>query len=287
LDSQRDPKPSDLTHRLLAYGEHKAGNEHFALVTSEELGSRLQITERQLVRLLARLAAQGRIQCLQRTLYLLPGKLPPGKAWKPSPYEALASYMEWLGVKWQICGIAAFARHGFSSQIPQTISVYNNKISGKKVVADSAFEFIKIPTERLGFTSTDKTSSGKIIVYSSKARAIFDAIFDQKHFSCLAEAYAWILQISKDNATTRELIKCTVAHGNIQSAARIGFILEKAGVNAAAVHKRMVTFKSSRLTTLVPGSRRGPISKRWNIIENRRTEDIFALEEIPDDDDDT
>lgn len=287
MNSQRDLKPSDLTHRLLAYGEHKAGNEHFALVTSEELGFRLQITKRQLVRLLARLASEGRIQRLQRTIYLLPGKLPPGKVWKPSPYEALASYMEWLGAKWQICGIAAFARHGFSTQVPQTISVYNNKFSGKKVVAGSAFEFIKVPVARLGFTSTDRTSSGKIIVYSSKARAIFDAIFDQKHFSCLTDAYTWILQISNDKATTKELIKCTIDHGNIQSVARIGFILEKVGVNATSVHRRMQVFKSARLTALVPGQRRGPISKRWNIIENKRTEDLFAREEIPDEDDDT
>ena len=287
MDSQRVPKPTDLTHRLLAYGEHKAGKEHFSLVTSKELGSRLQITERQLVRLLARLTAEGRIQRLQRTIYLLPGKLPPGKVWKPSPYEALASYMDWLGAKWQICGIAAFTRHGFSTQIPQTISVYNNKLSGKKVVAGSAFEFIKVPINRLGFTIKEKTSSGKTILYSSRSRSIFDAIFDQKHFSCLAEAYAWILQISTEEETINELKKCTAVLGNIQTIARIGFILEKVGADAEVVHKRMLAFKSARLTALVPGSRRGPISKRWNNIENTRTENIFAREEIPDADDDT
>jgi predicted transcriptional regulator of viral defense system len=139
-EEQHSPDSYDQTQRLFAYGEIKANGKTFAVVTSSEIKEKLPLTKRQTVQLLTRLAKAARIQRLQRKLNLIPGRLPPGKTWKPSAYEVLPCYMNYLKAKCQVTGITALAHHGFSTQIVQKIALYNNVLSGERKIAGSTKE---------------------------------------------------------------------------------------------------------------------------------------------------
>jgi predicted transcriptional regulator of viral defense system len=269
-------------HNLMAFAAAKAEGKPWALITSQEISATLGLTELQTARLLSRLVAKKSIQQLRRGLYITPARPSPGKLWTPSPYEALWAYMDWLGATWQITGYAAFTRYGFSTQVVQRLAVYNDKLNGEEYAGGNRYVFYKVPKSYLGFTREFPMQSGIAIVFSSKARTLFDAITETKKFAALPEAYAWFTQILSDKEEIASLKKIALALGSRQTVARIGFILEYLGVDASELLPRVQG--SSTLVPIVPGARRGPINKRWGIILNKDLNKIFLDVEAPDED---
>lgn len=257
-------------YKIFALAEKKARDLSFCLLTSKEIVEGIGLSPIQTAKLLSRLVAQGRIGQLQRKLYIVPGRLPPGKIWKPSSYLVLASYMSWLGAKWQITGLDAFSRHGFTTQLPQKIFLYNDKLSGEFSVAGSKFIFIKIAKRRIGsYENFQITDSDLKIIFSSKARTLFDAIFDYKRFGTLPKAYTWVAAVKKDKELIGELIDCAVRYGNKITIQRLGFVLGKLGIKESTLLRlKKKIGKSKTLVSLAPGTRAGVIDKTWNVIEN-------------------
>lgn len=272
-------------YRLFAMGEKKSHGRPWAILTSQEVAQTLGITLQQTARLFSRLLYQKRIQQLRRGLYLVPGRLPPGKIWSPSPYEALWAYMNWLGATWQITGLAAFVRYGFSTQVPQSFTVCNDKLSGKFACGGSHFVFIKLPRKKLGNITLFPMYGDLQIPFSSRARTIFDAIYFEKRFGALSAAYVWMAAIAKDSNETKELINCCLAYGNRQTLSRIGFVLEKLNVDVSLLVKKRQQQASKTLVPLVSDSRCGSIDHRWGIIENKSISEIFSALENPDEND--
>ncbi len=284
MKQQDSPKRNIQDYQLLALGERKSQGKEWALLTSKEVMESLGLDSQQSFRLFSRLLTQKRIQQLRRGVYLVPGHLPPGKKWAPSNYEALWAYMDWLGAKWQITGLAAFTRYGFSTQVPQIITVYNNKLSGETEAGGGRFIFIKLSPDQLGNTNLFEMHGSIQIPFSSKARTIFDAIHFANRFGTIPEAYKWIKLIAKDSKETDELIKCSLIYGNKQSISRIGFVLESLNIDASLLFNKLENQPSKTFFSLIPNSRNGPINKRWKIIENKNLSQIFSEMEIPDDD---
>ena len=245
----------------------------------------LILTLKQTARLFSRLLLKQRIQQLRRGVYLTPGKLPPGKLWQPSPYEVLWAYMNWLGAKWQITGLAAFAKYGFSTQVPQIFTVCNDKLSGEIEAGGSRFTFIKVDKEKLGNTTLFPMIGGIEISFSSKVRTIFDAVYYANRFGSLPSAYTWIAEMKTDQNAIHELVDCCLSYGNKQTLSRIGFVLEKLNIDVTLLINEQKKNTTDTLIPLVPGPRRGKIDRRWGIMENKSIFEIFAELEIPDADD--
>lgn len=168
--------------------------------------------------------------------------------------------------------------------MPQIITVYNNKLSGKTEAGGGRFIFIKLSPNQLGDTKLFQMPGGLEIPFSSKARTIFDAIHFANRFGTLPEAYKWIKIIAKDSNETNQLIKCALAYGNKQSISRIGFVLESLNVDASFLFNKLEKVPSKTFFSLIPNSRNGSSNKRWKIIENKNLNQIFSEMEIPDDD---
>jgi predicted transcriptional regulator of viral defense system len=281
-------------YRLIALSMKKSGGRPWSILTSDEVIQELGLTPLQTSKLFSRLASQERIQQLRRGVYIAPGtELPLGKQWTPSPYESLYAYMDWLDANWQITGLAAFNHHGFSTQISQVITVYNDKISETVESGGGRFIFIKRPYDKLGNKLLCPMYGNIEIPFSSKARTIFDAIYDGKRFGTLPSAYTWIkwvLEVEKNKEVIQELIQCCLKYGNKQTIARIGFVLEQLNVETSLLEQYLEQNKSTTLIPLVPfikdipGERKGTINQRWNIIENKELSNIFSDMEIPDED---
>jgi predicted transcriptional regulator of viral defense system len=282
MKKQKLTSRNDQDYRLFALAERMAQDNPWVLLTQKDVTEKLNLEPQQVFRLFTRLHTQGRIQQLQRGLYMLPGRLPPGKLWKPSPYEALVAYTEYFKIQWQITGLAAFAHHGFSTQIAQNISVYNDSFSGEKELAGNQFYFIKVPKNRLGNAIKIPILGEMNIYFSSHYRSIFDAIFEASRFNTLPEAYVWLATLMPNEKALEEIIYCCLHYGNNTTTARVGYFLEKIGIEVEKLYKHFCSKKSKAFILFVPGARSGTVNKKWNIIENFSVDEIVSRVEVPD-----
>jgi predicted transcriptional regulator of viral defense system len=129
---------------------------------------------------------------VRRGLYLIPSRLPVGGSWSPDEVLALNTLIEDRGGRYQICGPNAFNLYGFDDQIPTRVYAYNDRISGERTMGSISLTLIEVATERLGAVEEVTTSENIVAVYSSRTRALIDAVYDWSRFNTLPRAYDWI-----------------------------------------------------------------------------------------------
>lgn len=221
--------------------------------------------------LLRRLARAGWIVRLQRGLYLAPRTLPVGGGWNPSESIVLPALMRARGGKYQICGPTSFIRYGFDDQVPNCVFIYNNCLSGKRQIGSTRYVFIRVADDRLGSVEMVKTPDGEELVYSSRTRALIDALYDWSRFNGIPRAFAWIRKSLQEHLTRPvELARVAVRFGNQSTLRRLGYILRKTGLSPKANKIiRKALRRSDSLVALVPSkSRKGQIIKEWGVIDN-------------------
>jgi predicted transcriptional regulator of viral defense system len=214
---------------------------------------------------------------IRRGLYAIPSKLQLGGRWNPGEPYSLNALISEQGGRYQVTGPNAFYRYGWTEQIPNRIYAYNNRISGERQVGAVNLTLIKINPQRLGDTDTVKTPDGLTIVYSSKARAMVDAVSDWAKFNTLPQAYEWIAkELGKDEAFAGELIESAARYGNQGTIRRIGAALELLGVVDSLLRKLERALKPTQsFIPFVPNKpKRGTAArgqktnKRWGIVIN-------------------
>jgi predicted transcriptional regulator of viral defense system len=221
--------------------------------------------------LLNRLAGKSLIVRLQKGIYLVPTRIPPGGKWMPDEYEVIAFYMKAIESSYQIGGFSIFNYYGFENQISNSIFVYNTKISGQKKIGVYNITFIKTDNSRIGNCEIVVTSSGVKAKTTNKARTLFDAVYDYSRYNSIPKAYEWIKEsIKNDSDLAEKIIKTTMRYGNQGTIRRIGYILDKCcpGIKKISELETKLS-KSKEPVLLVPNaSRKGSINKKWRIIVN-------------------
>jgi predicted transcriptional regulator of viral defense system len=256
-----------LEAQFFAYTQFKRKD----LVRCGDIAPALGITLKQERELLSRLARNGWVVRIQRGLYAVPDRLPPGGKWNPGEYRALSILMDECKGLYQITGANAFNFFGFDNQMPVRMYVYNNRISGERRLGSRDYVFIKVPSSRLGGVYTFRAGDGAKAVYSSKARTLMDAVYDWSRFNGVPRGYRWIDEaVRKDPKLSKELIDVTLKYGNKGTIRRIGFILDRLGASARLLSRLTRSIKSSKsLVRLIPTRpSRGKIDKSWGIIIN-------------------
>lgn len=259
-------------------GLGRLGTRFFELVQMREqevvsigdLQAALEISARQEKKLLSHLSQQGVIVRLQKGVYLVPRTLPPGGMWSPSEYTLVAEYMTAIGARYQICGPAAFNYHGLSEQIPNRITVYNDKVSGLRKVGPLELQLVKVPIKRIGGWTTIQAAQSKQARIATLSRAIMDAVYDWSRFNSLPQAFVWIGGYAKDKKVMKELVECLIQFGNVSAQRRSGYVLEFFNVDPALVRRLYKGLKSTSswipLNPLAPA--KGETSKKWRVIVN-------------------
>jgi predicted transcriptional regulator of viral defense system len=228
--------------------------------------SRLQ--ERELFRRMAR----GRLIARVRPgLYLVPDNLPLGGSWTPSPALALAALLDDRSGTYQICGPNAFNRYGFDEQVPTRVYAYNNRISGDRTVGAVALTLIKVADERLGDTEEAPATNGASARYSSRARALVDAVYDWSRFRSLPRGFGWITtELAKGLVSAAELVRLALRYGDVATVRRMGALLQRLEASAAPVRKLERSLPPT--TGLIPFNparpKRGTIDRRWGVVMN-------------------
>ena len=258
-----------LEAQLLAYTQMRRVQ---VVVTGDLLGP-LRITPKQERELLSRMSRSGLIAQVQRGLYLVPPRLPLGGKWSPDEGLAIETLMTDQEGRYQICGPSAFSRYGFDEQMPAGLTLYNNRLSGRRQIGAVAITLVEVADERLGDTTKFKTAEGKTLVYSSRARTLLDAVYDWSRFASLPRAYEWIRRdIAAKKTQPEDLIRVTLRYGNQGTIRRIGALLEQLGVPA----KRLAPLRrkvepTSALIPWVPGlPKRGAANRTWGVVLNER-----------------
>jgi len=236
-----------------------------------ELRAPLQLSATQERKLLSRLAKAGLIARVWRGLYLVPPRLPLGGKWSPSEAAVLNALMADQAGRYQICGPNAFNRYGFDGQIPIRTYAYNNRISGDRTAGSVELTLIKVADERLGGTETTETAEGQAAVYSSRARALVDGVYDWSRFNSLPQGFEWIQrELAARRVGTAELVKAALKYGDTGTVRRIGAMLERDCVDAGLLRKLSRVLKpTTGLIAWIPSRpKRGTVNRRWGVVFN-------------------
>ena len=242
-------------------------------VRTGELIAPMGITPKQEDELLQRLARGPLIARVRRGLYLVPSRLPVGGAWSPDEILALNTLIEDRGGRHQICGPNAFNRYGFDEQIPTRVYAYNDRISGDRTVGSLSFTLIKVASGRLGAVERVPTPDGVVAVYSSRTRALVDAVYDWSRFNTLPRAYDWIRrELTTKRITPRDLVEVTLEYGDVGTIRRIAALLEMEAVETSLLRKleRALPSSTSMIPWIPTQPKRGTTNPRWGVVLNER-----------------
>ncbi len=241
------------------------------VVRTGDLVRALALTPQQEADLFKNMGQAGRVIQLQRGLYAVPPRLPPGGRWTPSPLLLVSTLMRELGAKYQITGLAAFHLHGLNKQVPIETCVYNTVLSGRREIAALPFLFIKVAQKSLGgvqnieIKGTDQTA-----VFSSLPRAVYDGVYDYSRFGTLPKAFDWISERTRDKKFIQSLVDMAITYGNVGTRRRIGCWLEQLSVAPTQVRRLLRSVsKTAAFIRLVPGSEKGGhANSRWGVLVN-------------------
>lgn len=253
---------------LLAYTQMRK----LRSVQTGELTRPLRLSADQERELFSRMARGGLIARVRPGLYLVPPQLPLGGRWSPDEVLALNTLMADRNGRYQICGPNAFNRYGFDEQVPARIYVYNNRISGERTIGNVALSLIKVADERLGDVEIE-TADDQTAVYSSRVRALVDAVYDWARFNSLPRAYIWIeTELKQKRVTAAELIKATLKFGDTGTIRRMGALMERVGVAEALLRKleRILEPTTSLIPWIPSQPKRGTVSQRWGVVINEK-----------------
>ncbi len=254
---------------LLAYTQMRK----LRSIRTGELRRPLRLSAAQERGLFSRMARGGLIARVRPGLYLVPPQLPLGGRWSPDEELVLNTLMADRNGRYQICGPNAFNRYGFDGQVPARIYVYNNRISGERNIGSVALSLIKVSDERLGGTEVE-TADGQNVVYSSRTRALVDAVYDWSRFNSLPRAYAWIeMELKQKRVVAAELVKDILNFGDTGTIRRMGALLERIGVDKGLLHKlRRALEPTTSLIPWIPSqAKRGTVNRRWGVVINEQS----------------
>jgi len=259
----------ELERRMFAYLQLRG----VTTVRTGELAGPLRLSETQERKLLSRLAKAQWLARVQRGVYLAPAKLPLGGIWTPNEAQALNALMAERGGRYQICGLSAFNRYGFDEQIPNRVIAYNNRLYGERTIGAVSLILIKVADRRLGATERVKMPSGDVAIYSSRARALVDAVYDWARFDTLPRAYGWIkAELRAGRVDAFELARLTLRFGDMGTIRRIGALLDRLRVAQKLLLDIEDALKPT--TSLIPWvptrPKRGRADWRWGIVWNDR-----------------
>jgi predicted transcriptional regulator of viral defense system len=262
--------PTNLGHletQFFAYVQMR----RLKTVACGEIAAALSITPQQERELLSRLARRGLIARVRRGLYLVPERLPPGGKWSPGEALALTTLLAERGTTYQITGPNAFYRYGWVDQVPNRLTAYNDRLSGERRIGATSLTLIKVATSRLGATETVTTPGGVELLYSSRSRALMDAVYDWSRFDSLPRGFDWIrAELAGDDRLAAQLVEVTLDYGNQGTIRRIGKLMDAEGANTTLLRQLERGLRSS--TSVIPWiptrPKRGRIDRRWGIVDN-------------------
>lgn len=244
------------------------------VVRAEEIMSALSLSKRQVQNLFNKIAKKGSMIRLKRGIYLFPKKIPPGGSWQPDSLYLISHFMEVYDANYYISGLYVFNYYGLSEQIPSVYTIYNDKISGKRMLGKLRIELIKTDKSRIiGVNKIMLQDKQRQVNIASLPRTIFDAINDWDRFGTLPVAFEWINVIVDKKNDMDEFVNFALKLGTIITRRRIGYYMATYYNCFRQANKIIKKLKpTNKFILLDPtGVSSGKMDKSWGIIDNVRS----------------
>ena len=129
----------------------------------------------------------------------------------------------------------------------------------------------KVAEDRLGSTEEATSREGLPLVYASRVRTLVDAVYDWSRFDSLPRGYQWILrELAARRVSAAELIRDTLRFANQGTIRRIGFLLEREGVQESLLRRmqKAIAPSSSPIPWIPNAPKRGIVNARWGVVDN-------------------
>jgi predicted transcriptional regulator of viral defense system len=241
--------------------------EKASLITQEQFNKYFRFPRRVREKILFRLKKKGILTTIKRGVYFY-SPLESGPAGS-SINEFLVPPVFFPKGNYYVGYSIMYNYYGFTDQIFQTMYILNTSLQREKTIGSMRFRMVKIPLQRMYGLGKIKIKDTEVIV-SDKERTLVDMFYFSGSVGGLNTAF----EILKEQAKNRKvniskLIKYAVKFPNISTRKRIGFVLEKAGINYKRLEPLLETVRKTSLVTLYPSkSRKGKINTTWKVIEN-------------------
>jgi len=266
----------------------KLGTAFFSLVQTRrleivrlgDLQEPLRLTQDQEQQLLKRLTRNGFIVRLAPGIFLVPNKIPVGGFWQPNSNYLVLKLMELYKAKYYIGGMSVMQYYGLTTQIPNEITVFNNKLNAKKIIGSQTFNLIKVKSEKLAGRIAMDLRTGRVgvelanvenkVYIASLAQVILDGVQYWKRLGTLPDAYDWIEQYYQETALIAELVKLASLSANVITIRRVGYCLEKLGTPQSTLKPLRKKLTASQGWVVLDPNRpnKGKTNTEWRIIDN-------------------
>ena len=267
MENKRKNKIGSLELKLISYVQMKK----IKTLRTGDIFPILGISPQTEKDIFSNLNKKGIIVRLTKGYYLIPNTISPTIYANVSDMEILKYYMEIYDARFMISGPTAIYNYGYTTQIPNRIYVYNNKISGDKEIGRRSFVFMKTSDKRLKAVEIIKMYNGIKIPYTSKARLLIDCIYDWNRYNTIPRVFKWIKkEIEKDPDITEKLVSNAIRYGNKIVQRRLGYFLETLEIEAKLVEKLQNKIKGTKtIKPLIPNmDMKGSLNKKWGLIIN-------------------
>ncbi len=258
----------------------KLGTQFFALMQMKgleilhlgETQEWLGLSARQERDLLSTLDKKGFIIRLKRGVYLIPKKIPPGGYWQPSSYYLISQFMKIMEAKYYIGGTNAMHHHGLTEQVPNTMTIYNDKISGRRNIGSLTVFFTKTDPKKICALDHFTIPQGHTIPVSNLAHTLIDLVKYWKKHNAIDIAYNYIKNRKDDQKLLKQLIKTVIQCGNTGTKRRVGYYIYKLTNDKRLIAGLLKSLPSTKSWThLFPNTKpRGTTIEIWGIIDNEK-----------------
>ena len=222
----------------------------------------------QVDKLIYNLCKKGRLQYLAMKKYLVVPIKAPFQQWKENEFLIADALME--GRDYYIGYNNMFNFYGFIQQVPQAVFILNLKYSKSVNIGGTNYNFIKVNRARYYGITTLKIN-GAAVKISDREKTIVDMVYNYRPFINLKNIYKIIVSRLPE-IDIGKFIKYATKFPNPTTRKRIGYVLDElCGIEKNKLRLLRESIKNTSLTTLYEiKSRRGKVSKNWNLIINKQ-----------------
>ncbi len=253
------PKETEVIARL--------SYEKATLITKEQFDKWFEFNPALRKQIIFRLKKKGILTAIKRGVYFY-SPLESGPAGS-SINEFLVPPVFFPGGNYYVGYSIMYNYYGFTDQIFQTMYILNTSLQRAKTIGNVRYKMVKIPAKRMFGLENIKIEDTEVII-SDRERTLVDLIYFSGPVGGLKKAFEILEEQAKNRkVNVSKLVKYAAKFPNISTRKRIGFVLEKAGIDYKRLEPLLKTVRKTSFVTLYPSkSRRGRINKKWMVIEN-------------------
>ncbi|MCK5609148.1 hypothetical protein KAR91_45155 [Candidatus Pacearchaeota archaeon] len=241
--------------------------EKATIITLKQFNKYFRFPQRVSEKILFRLKKKGILTAIKRGVYFY-SPLESGPAGS-NINEFLIPPVFFQKGNYYIGYSTMYDYYGFTDQIFQTMYILNTSLQREKTIGSMRFKMVKISAKRMYGLKKIKIRDTEVIV-SDKEKTLVDMFYFSGSVGGLKKAFEIVKeQVKSRKVDVCKLVKYAVKFPNVSVRKRIGFALERVGLNNNKLEPLIRTIRKSSLITLYPSkSRKGRINKKWMIIEN-------------------